>query len=157
MLFAVTCSHVVPPRGNTGCSPPPGLTQHCAPRLARKFAATLPHPGSLRGGGSFWWLMVRSRAACSPMVQTHVRNDEAWAHGRLLQVGRQQFLVDRNPPTVDRVRPQRTALDARLDCAQARARMHSCQCSWADEPIQPDHCVPVLYSGGDNCCGRSNT
>lgn len=91
------------------------------------------------------------------MVQTHVRNDEAWAHGRLLQVGRQQFLVDRNPPTVDRVRLRRTALDTRLACAQTLARMQSRQCSWADEPIQADHRIHVLYGGGDDCCGRSNT
>lgn len=30
-------------------------------------------------------------------------NEEAWQHGRLLVVGEQQFLVELNPPTVDRV------------------------------------------------------
>mmetsp|Transcript_9356 Transcript_9356/g.28148 ORF Transcript_9356/g.28148 Transcript_9356/m.28148 type:complete len:1012 (-) Transcript_9356:263-3298(-) len=39
----------------------------------------------------------------SPMVETYVKNEDAWAHGRLLLVGKQQFIVDRNPPTVEKV------------------------------------------------------
>lgn len=38
------------------------------------------------------------------MVETYVKNEDAWAHGRLLLVGKQQFIVDRNPPTVEKVR-----------------------------------------------------
>lgn len=37
---------------------------------------------------------------------THVPNDAAWQHGRLLQIGETGFLVDRNPPTIDKVTVQ---------------------------------------------------
>lgn len=40
---------------------------------------------------------------CSPAVETYEKNADAWAHGRLLQVGKAHFLVDRNPPLVEKV------------------------------------------------------
>lgn len=39
----------------------------------------------------------------SPAVETYEKNADAWAHGRLLQVGKAHFLVDRNPPLVEKV------------------------------------------------------
>lgn len=39
----------------------------------------------------------------SPVVDSAVSNDEAWQHGRLLQVGNDSYIVHRNPPTVEKV------------------------------------------------------
>ena len=40
---------------------------------------------------------------CSPPLATTVSNEEAWQHGRLLQVGKTAFFVDRDPPSVEKV------------------------------------------------------
>lgn len=39
----------------------------------------------------------------SPAVDTYVKNADAWAHGRLLQIGKEYFVVDLNPPLVEKL------------------------------------------------------
>lgn len=42
---------------------------------------------------------------CSPLLPGSVTNEEAWKHGRLLVVGTQQYIIELNPPIVDKVFP----------------------------------------------------
>ena len=37
------------------------------------------------------------------MLPGNVTNEEAWQHGRLLVVGTHQYIIDLNPPIVDKV------------------------------------------------------
>jgi hypothetical protein len=39
----------------------------------------------------------------SPVVDGSLSNDEAWQHGRLLRVGNESYVIDRNPPTIEKV------------------------------------------------------
>lgn len=47
---------------------------------------------------------------CSALVQDQVLNQEAWQHGRLLVVGSEHYIIDHNPPIVDKVAVQHFAL-----------------------------------------------
>ena len=48
--------------------------------------------------------MNRLLVCCSALLSQGVSNEEAWQHGRLLIVGDQQYLIDFNPPIVDKAR-----------------------------------------------------
>ena len=41
--------------------------------------------------------------SCSPLLPGSVTNEEAWQHGRLLVVGTQQYIIELNPPIVEKV------------------------------------------------------
>lgn len=43
--------------------------------------------------------------SCSPLLPGSVTNEEAWQHGRLLVVGTQQYIIELNPPIVEKVFP----------------------------------------------------
>lgn len=40
---------------------------------------------------------------CSPVLDGSLSNSEAWQHGRLLRIGHESYVVDRNPPTIEKV------------------------------------------------------
>lgn len=40
---------------------------------------------------------------CSAVVEDNITNQQAWQHGRLLVVGSEHYIIDHNPPIVDKV------------------------------------------------------
>ena len=50
-------------------------------------------------------LPPRLLLSCSPLLPGSVSNEEAWQHGRLLVVGTQQYIIELNPPIVEKVCP----------------------------------------------------
>ncbi len=56
------------------------------------------------------------------MVDSGTANDEAWQHGRLLRVGSATYIVDRNPPVIEKVQPAVSATAATAFASRCTVR-----------------------------------